>query len=179
VRGYRRPIRVFHDVLADAGGQGLVTTATAESMTNAQMSDGTRHRTRDGKQRQAQHSPFLFFPGICFHVYACDLRRGGITWSRMSSLFWVIASLFLAQNSLFDCLGKLGQRGRNTETTKQCRRCEGPSFANFPVFFPVSREFGAETGSHWTASSGWESGSNQRHVCRNRRSACAHGSANE
>ena len=29
----------------------------------------------------------------------------------------------------------------------------GPSFANFPVFFPVSREFGAETGSQWTASS--------------------------
>jgi hypothetical protein len=43
---------------------------------------------------------------------------------------------FLAQNSLFDCLGKLGQRGRNTETTKQCRRCEGPSFRKFPCIFP-------------------------------------------
>jgi hypothetical protein len=33
------------------------------------------------------------------------------------------------------------------EATKQRRRWDGPSFANFPVFFPVSREFGAETGS--------------------------------
>jgi hypothetical protein len=28
--------------------------------------------------------------------------------------------------------------------------------AKFPVIFPVSREFGAETGSHLTASSGWQ-----------------------
>ena len=75
----------------------------------------------------------------------------------MTSLFWVIASLFLAQNSLFDCLGKFGQRGRNTETTKQCRSCDGSSFANFPVFFPVCREFGTETSSPWTASSASQS----------------------
>jgi len=75
----------------------------------------------------------------------------------MTSLFWVIASLFLAQNSLFDCSGKHSERGRNTETTTQCGRSDGPSFANFPVFFPVSREFGAETGSHWTASSAIQS----------------------
>ena len=78
----------------------------------------------------------------------------------MTSLFWVIASLFSRLNSLFDCLGELGQRGRNSETTKQCRRYGGPSFANFPVIFPVSREFGAETDSQWTGSSGWESSSN-------------------
>jgi hypothetical protein len=77
----------------------------------------------------------------------------GPTWGRMTSLFWVTASLFSRPNSLFDCLGKISQRGRNTETTKQCRSCDGPSFANFPVFFPVSREFEAETGSQWTASS--------------------------
>ena len=75
----------------------------------------------------------------------------------MTSLFWVIASLFLAQNSLFDCSGKHSERGRNTETTKQCGRRDGPSFANFPVFFPVSREFDAETGSRWTASSATQS----------------------
>ena len=77
----------------------------------------------------------------------------------MTSLFWVIASLFLAQNSLFDCSGKLSERGRNTETTKQCGCRDGPSFANFPVFFPVSREFGAETGSQWTVSSASQYGS--------------------
>ena len=82
----------------------------------------------------------------------------GPTWGRMNSLFWVIASLFSRPNSLFDCLGKFGQRGRNSEATKQCRSCDGPSFANFPVIFPVSREFGAETGSHWTASSASQSG---------------------
>jgi hypothetical protein len=42
---------------------------------------------------------------------------------------------------------------------------QGPFIANFPAYFPVSREFVAETGSHWTASSGSESSSNQRHVC--------------
>jgi len=31
-------------------------------------------------------------------------------------------------------------------------RCKRVGFANFPVFFPVSREFGAETGPIWTAS---------------------------
>jgi hypothetical protein len=36
---------------------------------------------------------------------------------------------------------------------EQRRRRDGPAFANFPVFFPVSREFGEETGSHWNASS--------------------------
>jgi hypothetical protein len=76
----------------------------------------------------------------------------------MTPLFWVIASLFLAQNSLFDCSGKHSERGRNTEATKQCRRRDGLDFANFPVFFPVSREFGAETGSHLTASSASQSG---------------------
>jgi hypothetical protein len=30
---------------------------------------------------------------------------------------------------------------------------EGPNSAKFPVYFPVSREFRAETGSQWTASS--------------------------
>jgi hypothetical protein len=85
----------------------------------------------------------------------------------MTSLFWVIASLFLAQNSLFDCSGKLSERGRNTETTKQCGCRDGPSFANFPVFFPVSREFWLETGAPWTASSAsqsspsWSTGSRQ------------------
>jgi len=28
----------------------------------------------------------------------------------------------------------------------------GQSWINFPVFFPVSREYGLETGSRWTAS---------------------------
>ena len=33
----------------------------------------------------------------------------------------------------------------------------GAFFAIFRVYFPVSREFGAETGSHWTASSATQS----------------------
>ena len=33
----------------------------------------------------------------------------------------------------------------------------GPDFAKFPVIFPVSREFGAETGSQLTASSATQS----------------------
>ena len=61
----------------------------------------------------------------------------GPTWGRMTSLFWVLVSLFSRPKFLFDCLGKFGQRGRNTETIKQCRSCDGPSFVNFPVFFPV------------------------------------------
>jgi hypothetical protein len=32
-------------------------------------------------------------------------------------------------------------------------RGKGPELIIFPVIFPVSREFGAETGSRWTASS--------------------------
>jgi hypothetical protein len=37
-------------------------------------------------------------------------------------------------------------------------RCKRVGFVNFPVFFPVSREFGAETGSIWTASPASQSG---------------------
>jgi pimeloyl-ACP methyl ester carboxylesterase len=47
---------------------------------------------RDGKQRLAQHR-HLLFPGVCFRVCAY-MRGGGVTWSRVTSLFWVIASLF-------------------------------------------------------------------------------------
>jgi hypothetical protein len=37
-------------------------------------------------------------------------------------------------------------------------RIAGPDSAKFPVNFPVSREFGAETGSQLTASSATQSG---------------------
>jgi RHS repeat-associated protein len=36
----------------------------------------------------------------------------------------------------------------------------------FPVFFPVIREFRAETSSRWTESSGWESSSNRARILR-------------
>ena len=43
---------------------------------------------------------------------------------------------------------------RDNQTMQTMRR---PEFRKFPVFFPVSREFGAETGSPWTASSASQS----------------------
>jgi hypothetical protein len=66
--------------------------AIADCATNAQMFGPMRDRMRDGKQRLAQHR-HLLFPGVCFRVCAY-MRGGGVTWSRVTSLFWVIASLF-------------------------------------------------------------------------------------
>src|ERR1700723_1698998 len=45
--------------------------------------------------------------------------------------------------------------------TDRKNRRRGRDFAKFPVYFPVSREFGAETGPIQTAASGRESCSNQ------------------
>ena len=41
---------------------------------------------------------------------------------------------FLAQNSLFHCLGKHGQRGRNAETLSNADVGDGPCLANFLYF---------------------------------------------
>jgi hypothetical protein len=65
--------------------------------------------------------------------------------------------VFVSQNSLFDRSGKIGRIGRDTDTSRQYGSTPGPDFANFPVFLPVSREFGVETGSQWTASSAGQS----------------------
>jgi hypothetical protein len=54
------------------------------------------------------------------------------------------------------CLILQGNSAKDAEIPRFLKRCRcrgGLGFANFPVFFPDSREFGAETGSHWTASS--------------------------
>ena len=88
------------------------------------------------------------------HARGQGLRRGGAT--RGSSRLPCSGQqfpCFLPQNSLFNSLGKLRRRRWGIEISKAVQTRDGLGFANFPVFFPVSREFGAETGSHWTASS--------------------------
>src|SRR3984893_17247854 len=77
------------------------------------------------------------------------LRHSG----RMISLFWVTTSLFSHPKFPVRFLRETRQRSRYTETSGAMQTSRRPKFANFPVFFPVSSEFGAETGSRWTASS--------------------------
>jgi hypothetical protein len=54
------------------------------------------------------------------------------------------------------CSISLGNSAKDAGVSGDLTRrgaCDDLGFANFPVFFPVSREFGAETASHRTASS--------------------------
>ena len=65
------------------------------------------------------------------------------------------------RNSLFEYAGNWIKSPDCIDTIRDFRSRRQPSFAKFPVFFPVIRELGAETGSRYTGSSGTEFVSNR------------------
>jgi hypothetical protein len=68
-----------------------------------------------------------------------------------------VGSLLCQNYSLFVFIGNIVKGPARCCIKRRSRRRPRPIFANFPV----SREFEAETGSQWTASSGSKSTSNQ------------------
>ena len=78
--------------------------------------------------------------------------RGG--WN---SLFPALVSLFSLGNSLFAYAGNWIKSPDCIGTIRDFGSRKSPSFAKFPVFFPVIRELGAETGSRSTGSSASQS----------------------
>jgi hypothetical protein len=135
VRGCGRPFPCLPGRSRGCGGQASALQAIADCATNAQMSGGTRHRMRDGKQRQAQHRAFLF-PAICFHVCTYHLRGGGATWSRTTSLFCVIASLFSRSKFPVQLLRETRPKRPEYRGNQAIQTLRRPEFRKFPCIFP-------------------------------------------
>ena len=76
-------------------------------------------------------------------------------------MFSKIRSLLLLRNSLLRRIGNAPRKVGFCSLIHCTSYSLQPIFRNFPVFFPVSREFGAETGSPWTASSTTQSYANR------------------
>jgi hypothetical protein len=86
-------------------------------------------------------------PNSCVHN---DHLRKKIANSRAHSLIRALDSLFAGHNSLFRCVGNLSLTLWIYSLNRHVIFEPAAIFVEFPVLFPVSREFTAETGSHKT-----------------------------